>query len=305
MEDSRTEGEGTYDTPGILSLARVIEDRVQELQLWKRVCHGAVALAGIAGMFLGHSYAYYTAVFGLLVEFAAFGLRHKASLLHGISRGAMRRVALVSANVLAEDSLEVTQLRAQLVMMEDFKERATRWEARQAGREYYSTKATEPTDRLFDIIFECAFWWETLAQAAAKRAGRWIAAGAIGILLLFSLGMMVGQLETREVIGTLAMQVGLVLIGVDLVENYLKWKDTGAASRELLNRLSGAAPLQEQVLLFLWLSDYFALTAGSPPIPTGVYEAQCDALDAECIRILEQREQSRTRVADKRAALLA
>jgi hypothetical protein len=262
-----------------LALSRAeAEEAKRTLRLRLRFHLGTLACAA-AALFVSAPVAYYLALGSLACEGAAWLLRHQAAEQHTRAEEGRRRETLVRAlgtDPSRIDVVDVTQRFSSRARAD-----ADRWE----DPRYWATQADPGPEKLRDSLHESAFWSKHLyGKASARAFKRTGGLGALAILGLLIL-VFVGSGDAKVTSARLLVVVLSFLVATDELSEAVAWRGASIGSDHAERDLRHA-DLGELDVALAVLGDYFVVTATAPPIPSEIYKANHDELNAAWARHL-------------------
>ncbi len=251
----------------LLALARAEIEEAKRWSAWRSWMHGLTLVASVLALRVSAELVYLLSVVALVTEALAWRFRHIASTLHAQGEEARRRALLLDAFERTQEPLDIADIRA----------RFSRGAERRAGKfddvDYYASNAPPGLLRLRNHLQESAFWSKHLYHAAAIRS-RWY---AFGVPVVLAVAIAVAWPFLPSSVGILlarALVVFLSLLFVfDEFGRNLTWGAAAVQAERVDRRLESLKGDELEPVLALF-GDFSVATAGAPPIPTNVYQAE-------------------------------
>jgi len=286
-------------SPNILALGRAAERRAERILASEDAVHLATTVIAVIGILWGPPISYLACVAGLLTELTALWLRRASTHIRSLGREAMRRAMFVGANLITPSDPSVGLVADRLLAYRGMRNEAEAWYAewrkRLSSQEawpslYWATRATDPADRLGDMLLESTIWWKSLTSQALTRS---VARLLILVTLVLVAALIAVATRAQPQLSDVLVQVGLFIVGIDATQALTRWQ-WAADSATRLHDTVVATPSPTTNQAVAWLLDYTALTSVTPPIPSRLLSARhTTSLDASATHAVQTRAEIR------------
>jgi hypothetical protein len=260
----------------ILALARAEQENAKTFLRWRLGAHACTLVASVLALFVHDPVTYLLALAAVATECTAWVLRRQAQTLHERAERGRRMGVLDKALGEAPNGLDVARMEG------EFSSQARQWEARWKDPNYWATQGTghaKGPSLLRINLQESAFWSEQLYRRSARFALARLIVFTVVVVFVALMLLTLGGGSGGQTFARVAAVVLAVVVSMDELDVMLGYLDAASVAKETVDRLANVdmADLRSALTVFV---DYSVATAAAPPIPTGIYERQHDAIEA-------------------------
>jgi hypothetical protein len=257
----------------LLQLARAELQRAKQLRTARWCAHAVTFLIGLAGLWLSDRASYVAALAAVGSEAAAWTLRQQSKRHHQRAEQGKRIAELRRFYDPATASGAET----------DFRRAVSTWACKNASdprfddHGYWDASAGQGREPLRKAIREAA-WWSWSLYEEGRKVAAWIAGLAVGVaVLILLIFVFTGLADAAEEVARITLLIVAGLIGADALSLRADWASAATDSRSSYQALS--TPSASDADVFCLYVDYRAMTAGTEPIPTRIYDRHRDRLN--------------------------